>query len=100
MRRLREETAMGVDDENLLRAIKEKLNDLRSLRDRARSHWNYEDPIYRFNHGSFKVYGIQALTLQIVSALRALLPDRSLNERFLRIVNDGTGKEFTSSKWP
>lgn len=95
MRRLRGETAVGVDDEHLLRAIKENLNDLKALRERARSHWEYEDPIYRFYHGSFKVYGVQSLTLEIVSALRALLPDRSLNERFLRIVNDGTGREFT-----
>lgn len=95
MSRLREETAMGVDDELLLRAIKENLDDLKALRDRASSHSEYEDPIYRFYHGSFKVYGIQSLTLQMISALRALLPGRSLNERFLRIVNDGTGREFT-----
>jgi hypothetical protein len=88
-------TEIGANDFRLLMAIKANLPDLKALRDRARSHWEYEDSIYRFYHGSFKVYGIQRLTLQIVSALRALLPDRSLNERFMRIVSDGTGREFT-----
>lgn len=88
-------TAIAADDERLLAAIRANLRDLKALRDRAGSHWEYEDPIYRFYHGSFKVYGIQSLTLQIVSALRALLPDRPLNERFLQILSDGTGREFT-----
>jgi len=37
--------------------------------------WASEDLIYRFYHQSFKVFAIQALTITIVDALRALLPN-------------------------
>jgi len=90
------------DDWRLLRAIKAKLPDLRALRDRMSGHWEYEDTVYRFYHGSFKVYYVQRLTLEIVDALQAILPDRPLNKRFLDIVSDGTGKEFTvevNNRW-
>ena len=83
------------DEERLLRAIKEHLDELRALRERMSGHWEYEDSVYRFYHGSFKVFFVQQLTLEIVAALRKLLPDRRLNEQFLRILNDGTGKTFT-----
>jgi hypothetical protein len=90
------------DDRRVLQAIKAKLPDLRALHARAGSHWEYEDPVYRFYHGSFKVYGVQRFTLEIVSALQALLPDVPLNESFRRIVAEGTGKTFTleaNAKW-
>ncbi len=82
-------------ERNLLAAIKTNLPDLRALLERVSSHWLYEDPVYRFYHQSFKVFSVQSLTLQIVSALQALLPDRELNRRFMAIVADGTGKQFT-----
>jgi hypothetical protein len=56
--------------------------------------WAYEDLVYRFYHQSFKVYGIQAYTKQAVTALQALAPEQTLNEWFMRIVADGTGKRF------
>jgi hypothetical protein len=74
---------------------RENLDELRALRDRMSGHWEYEDSVYRFYHGSFKVFGVQRLTLQIVAALQMFLPDRPLNDRFLRILSDGTGKDFT-----
>ena len=83
------------DRQRLLEAIKANLPELAALLDRARSMWEYEDYVYRFYHGSFKVYGVQSMTIRIVDELRALLPHRSLNDRFLRIVADGTSKEFT-----
>ena len=76
----------------LLEAIKANLGDLASLLDHARTMWGYEDFVYRFYHGSFKVYGVQMVTVHIVEKLRGLLPDVPLNERFLAIVADGTGK--------
>jgi hypothetical protein len=85
------------DEERLLVAIKANRDILTSLLDRAKSHWGYEDAVYRFYHGSFKVYGIQQLTLEIVSALRALLPERELNKQFLEILSEGTGKVFTTA---
>ena len=57
-------------------------------------HWGYEDPVYRFYHQSFKVYRLQAATRSIVSALQALAPRHKLNDWFLQIVTEGTGKVF------
>ena len=53
-----------------------------------------EDRIYRFYHQSFKVYGLQELTLKIIEALQALAPGRPFNEWFMQIVKSGTGKRF------
>lgn len=60
-------------------------------------HWAYEDGFYRFYHGSFKVYGVQAVTEKAVAFLRALLPERELNDDFTAILREGTGKEFDLS---
>ena len=72
------------------------------LRD-CQSHWGYEDGIYRFYHHSFKVYTLQETTSAIVAALQSLAPERSLNESFIQIVRDGTGKQFErehNRRWP
>lgn len=55
-----------------------------------------EDRIYRLYHQSFKVFDLQFQTLEIVKALQNLAPDRQLNEWFLQIVREGTGKTFKS----
>ena len=57
-------------------------------------HWGYEDPVYRFYHQSFKVYGLQQSSQAIVARLQALAPDRPLHPRFVEIVRSGTGKAF------
>ena len=54
-------------------------HDLNQLLDSVSDHWGYEDPIYRFYHQSFKVYGLGRWTEKIVAALKALLPDQPLN---------------------
>lgn len=62
-----------------------------------------EDEVYRFYHQSFKVFGLQGMTVRIVRALEALAPGRPLDEWFSRIVRDGTGKRFKQSdneRWP
>jgi isocitrate dehydrogenase kinase/phosphatase len=79
----------------LLKNIKRDLVALTSLRDQAQSHWAEEDFVYRFYHQSFKVFSIQTLTTRIVDALRALLPERTLNEWFTAIVSEGSGKQFS-----
>ncbi len=81
-------------EEVLLKAVKENLPRLEELLKKFGNHWGYEDPIYRFYHQSFKVYRLQAGTEEIVAALRALAPDRPLNEWFLKIVSEGTGRKF------
>lgn len=73
-------------EERLLANIKQRLPALEALLDRARSHWEYEDYVYRFYHQSFKVFGVQSLTKQIVTALRDLLPDATINSSFLAII--------------
>jgi len=57
----------------------------------------YEDPVYRFYHQSFKVYGLQESTEIIVEALQSLAPHLPLNAWFTQIVKEGTGKEFAPS---
>jgi hypothetical protein len=53
-----------------------------------------EELPYRFYHQSFKVYRAQGYTTEIVKALQALMPSQPLNEWFLTIVAEGTGKTF------
>ena len=89
-------------EQRLLANIKQSLSELDTLLDRTHSHWGYEDYVYRFYHQSFKVFGVQSLTLQIVAALRDLLPDAALNRSFLAIIEEGTGKKFSmemNAKW-
>jgi hypothetical protein len=70
---------------------------LKKLLAQCSGEWGYEDPVYRFYHQSYKVYALQEMTEEIVGALRALAPDQPLDERFVEIVADGTGKTFDSS---
>jgi hypothetical protein len=81
-------------DEELRSRIKSDLPALRELLDRVSDLWGYEDPVYRFYHHSFKVFGLQDRTEEIIEALRRLLPLRELNPLFLEVVAQGTGKEF------
>lgn len=80
----------------LLSNIKERMPSLEALLKRAQSHWEYEDYVYRYYHDSFKVFGVQSITNQIVAALRELLPGVELNRRFVSILDDGSGKQFTN----
>lgn len=78
----------------LFKNLKAKLPSLEKLFERYSSHWGYEDPIYRFYHQSYKLYYLQASTNEIIKNLQELAPDRPLNEWFLHIVKEGTGKKF------
>src|SRR3989339_1730149 len=83
-------------EEAKLRAvIAKELPRLEQLFQEASSHWGYEDPIYRFYHQSFKVFGLQQQTEQIVDALRGLAPHLPLNPWFTQIIAEGTGREFS-----
>jgi hypothetical protein len=81
--------------ERLLASIKQNHSELDALLEHARSHWGYEDYVYRFYHQSFKVFGVQSLTLKIVAALRALLPEATMHHSFLAIIEEGTGRTFS-----
>lgn len=100
----------------LVKNLKAALPGLEKLFAELSGHWAYEDKVYRFYHQSFKVFGLQKHTLAIVEALKGLTPapdpgrkrskfwyyykeDRPpepppLHPWFLKIVQDGTGKEF------
>src|SRR6266498_3494391 len=82
-------------ESELLDSVRARLPDLKALLEKSSSHWGYEDPIYRFYHHSLKVFALQSQTEQIASALSELLPSHPLNNRILKIVGDGTGKEFS-----
>lgn len=84
------------DQATLLRSIKDSLDSLEALLDKARGHWEYEDAVYRFYHRSFKVYSVQRTTEAIVAALQALRPGQPLNLDFMAIVRAGTGKRFSA----
>ena len=83
------------DNEPLLRSLKADLPALETLLDESDSHWGFEDPFYRLYHQSWKVLGLQDLTLRIVEALRKHDQGRGLNDWFLEIVAAGTGKTFS-----
>lgn len=87
-----------IDDRAEVRELFEQLQtqlpSLEKLLTQCSDHWGYEDPVYRFYHQSWKVYEVQQETLKIVNALQALAPSLPLNEWFMRIVQEGTGKTF------
>lgn len=86
----------------LLRRIQESLPRLEERLHECDDHWGGEDGVYRFYHGSFKMYRLQEVTERAVSALREVLPSRGLHPSFLAIVRDGTGKvwqEEHNARW-
>lgn len=95
----RRETA----EEFLLKSLRNRRKELEALLAETNDHWNYEDGIYRFYHHSFKVYYLQSSTERIVDTLRTLVPKGiELNQMFLDILAEGTGKKFTydhNSDW-
>ena|SRR5438552_12578545 len=90
-------TRSDAEIKRLLDTAKQRLEPLKVLLAEVSDHWGYEDPIYRFYHHSFKVYGVQASTERIVDEIQALAPHLKLNPDFLTIVDAGTGKRFESS---
>ena len=92
---------MGESDDrpqvkDLFKNLKAELPTLEIMPENCSGPWGYEDPIYRFYHQSFKVYHLQGPTMEIVAKLQGLLPEVTLNEWLLQIINEGTGKTFAS----
>jgi hypothetical protein len=78
----------------LLANLHARRAELTALLEASSDHWGFEDPVYRFYHQSFKVYGLQSQTTRIVEVLRSLSPECPLNPWFVEILEQGTGKEF------
>ncbi|MFM7739944.1 MAG: hypothetical protein ACKO9H_11120 [Planctomycetota bacterium] len=89
--------------ETILRTnLRKKSQELQELWNSVNDHWGYEAAIYRFYSQSFKVYSLQKTTIRIVELLQSLVPGRELNPWFCKIVQDGTGKQFTmadNARW-
>ena len=93
--------------------LKENLPKLEKLLEEMNHHWCYEDGVYRFYHQSFKVYHLQDAVKKAVELLKLLAPTEHkpkrirlkdeeadygpLNDWFMKIVDDGTAKEFDTS---
>lgn len=85
-------------NQQLLDNIKKNLPKLKKLLKEVTDDGNYGDMVYRFYHGSFKVYYVQGITEKIVKALKDLAPSQvtSFNQDFEDILKKGTGKTFKS----
>lgn len=81
----------------LLQNLKRDLPTLTALLEECHDHFA-EDGIYRFYHGSFKVYWLQELTERIVALLRQVMPEREPDPRFTQILREGTGLVFVKGQ--
>lgn len=82
----------------VLEKIRAAAPQLRLALERANGHWGYEDGMYRFYYGSFKVYNLQAHTHELVEALKACVPEgRELSATFQQVIAGGTGRKFEMS---
>lgn len=88
----------GTDDRpevrSLFQNLKAALPELKAIQHHCAILRIHEDGVYRFYHGSFKVYGLQSHTTRIAELLQSLAPDCGLHDSFNSIVAAGTGKEF------
>jgi len=69
---------------------------LRETLQRANEYRAYEDGMYRFYYGSWKVFRLQAKTAEMTTALAAISPDgRAFCAPFQDIMRAGMDKKFT-----
>jgi hypothetical protein len=81
----------------LLGNIKAHLPQLKKLRDKIDT-WDSEDLIYRFYHGSFKVYYLQGRTRSIVELISRIKPKEcTLDSLFCSTIERGIRLEWDIS---
>lgn len=82
----------------LLSNIKQKLPNLEKHLEGLKDHWREEDLVYRFYHGSWKVYRIQSTTKGIYLSLESISPHEENKIRdpyYLEIIKEGaSGREW------
>ena len=89
------------EHQKLLNSIKKRLPEIERLLNVVNSHWNYEDPIYRYYHRSYKSYYIQDSTLAMVNLFNKIC-NVPLNAQFMNIIKNGTNKrwkEVANKNW-
>ena len=80
----------------LLLNMRQHAPELRRVLEDASSEWCYEDGIYRFYHGSLKVFRLQSATREMADALAAIAPEgRPFCPLFGEVLQQGTGREFS-----
>lgn len=85
-------------NEELRDRLKASLPELLDVQQRI----NIEESFYRFYDGSQKTYNAQFMTTCIVDVLQRIMPERQLSDAFMKVVNEGTGKQFSldvNSRW-
>jgi hypothetical protein len=82
------------DHGRLLSSIKDNLETLEAINGRLHAD-RAGDLVYRYFHQSFKVFALQKMTDEAVTALQGLLPDRPLDPTLTIPVARGTGHEFS-----
>jgi hypothetical protein len=70
---------MDLLERALITNLRARRADLARLFAKYSDHWGFEDPVYRFYHQSFKVFGLQSQTQEIVGMLAQLMSERPLN---------------------
>lgn len=83
--------------QELLGNIKKDLPNLKKLYDKYNGHWSYEDPIYRYYHGSYKVRFAYDSAYEIIEKLKSLAPEGiKFSKTFEQIELDATRKARTA----
>lgn len=80
----------------LLLELKARIPRLEEILKEMESHWGGEDMLYRFYHGSLKMYYGQNFTEKAASELKSIAKKLGveLNETYLKITEEGTGIKF------
>ena len=91
---MRDEAERAKEETLILANIAANLPKFEAMLAKVNEKRVYENCVYRFYHQSYKVYGLQVHTLEIVGLLQSLAPHLPMNDWFQAIVKNGTGKEF------
>ncbi len=93
---------MRRNQQKLLESIKMHLTELKELIKTCGSQCEQELAMNRFYRQSFKVYRIQNSTEKIVEILIKIMPEQKLEDWFMQIISEGTGRAFKiedNSNW-
>ena len=78
----------------LLRNLRERKAELKAQLKACSDHWGYEDPVYRFYHQSFKVYGMQERTRSLDGSWPSSVRWACRSTRGSPRSSSGTGRSF------